>query len=102
MASAAGYVGGLLRLALVEGDRLGVLAEAHERVAQVGLAQQLLGVLADERLAELHRRDRADAGVGEDRVEELLRSRGVAAVEWSKWSGRPHTRTHSARGARTG
>ena len=61
----------LLRLAPVERDALGVLAEAYERVAQVGLAQQLLGVLADERAAEPERGEGAEGGVREDDVEEL-------------------------------
>ena len=54
---------GLSRLTLVEGDGLGVLAQTNERVAQVGLAQQLLGILPDERLAELDRRDCAERGI---------------------------------------
>ena len=73
----------LLRLALVEGDALRILAQPHERVAQVGLAEQLLGVLADERAAEVPGGERAEAGVREDRVEELRD--GVVGGWWVRW-----------------
>ena len=58
-------------------DGLGVLPEPDERVPQVRLAQQLLRVLAHERLPELDRREGPDAGVDEDGVEQVR----VDAVE---------------------
>ena len=44
----AGALLGLAGLAAVERDRLRVLAQAHEAVAQVRLLEQLLRVLADD------------------------------------------------------
>ena len=40
----------LLRLTSEERDRLGVLSQPHERIAQIRLAQKLCGRLADKRL----------------------------------------------------
>mmetsp|Transcript_34486 Transcript_34486/g.75773 ORF Transcript_34486/g.75773 Transcript_34486/m.75773 type:complete len:200 (-) Transcript_34486:901-1500(-) len=61
----------LLRLSLVKGDRLGVVAHAHERVAKVGLALELLRVELPEGLAELDRAERSEPGVCENGEEEI-------------------------------
>mgnify|MGYP001281835360 CR=1 FL=1 len=61
---------GLAGLAAVERDRLRVLAQAHEAVAQVRLLEQLLRVLADDcagaapRFARASREGKKDAGAG--------------------------------------
>ena len=61
---------GLAGLAAVERDRLRVLAQAHEAVAQVRLLEQLLRVLADDcvgaatRFARARREEKKDAGAG--------------------------------------
>ena len=61
----------LLLFTAVEGDGLGVFAQADERVAQIGLAQQDLRVLANKRLAKADRGERAEGGVRKDKVEEV-------------------------------
>ena len=56
----------LLRLTSEERDRLGVLSQPHERIAQIRLAQKLSGRLADERLPRRKRDPREGVGEGDD------------------------------------
>ena len=53
----------LLRLAAVERDALHVLAQAHERVAEIRLHPLLAEVQRDQRAADQMRERRADGGV---------------------------------------
>ena len=64
-------LGCLLLFAVIEGDRLGILTEADEGVAEVGLPLELLRVLPHQRLPQLHRARGAQTRVGEDCIEEI-------------------------------
>ena len=71
MLEALAEVGVLERFAAVERDPFTVLAQAHQRIAVIGLVALLVEVQADERLADGVREPGADAGIDDGDPEEI-------------------------------
>ncbi len=71
----------LIRLAIVEHDTVGVLADPHERDAQIGLAGVALGIDRDERTADVPREQGAAERIGERAPDHVARDRNGAVAE---------------------
>ena len=71
----------LIRLAIVQHNAVGVLADTHERDAQIGLPCVALGIERNERAADAPGEQRAAERIGERAPDHVARDRNRAVAE---------------------